>query len=69
VDDTNWRIVATGDYNGDGKADLIWRHQVTGMMAAWLMNGTAVSESVFITPDTVADTGWKIVGPKKKLRS
>jgi hypothetical protein len=64
VDDTNWRIVATGDFNGDGQADLIWRNQVTGTMAAWLMNGTAVGDSVFITPDTVADTNWKIVGPK-----
>ncbi len=64
VDDTNWRIVATGDFNADGQADLIWRHQTSGMIAAWLMNGSAVSESVFITPDTVADTGWKIVGPK-----
>jgi hypothetical protein len=64
VDDTNWRIVATGDFNADGQADLIWRHQVSGMIAAWLMHGSAVSESVFITPDTVADTGWTIVGPK-----
>jgi hypothetical protein len=64
VDDTNWRIVATGDFNADGQADLIWRHQTSGMIAAWLMNDSAVSESVFITPDTVADSGWKIVGPK-----
>ena len=64
VDDTNWRIVATGDFNADGKADLIWRHQTTGIMAAWLMNGNQVSESVFLAPDTVADTGWKIVGTK-----
>ena len=64
VDDTNWRIVAAGDLNGDGQADLIWQHQTTGMLAAWLMNGQQASDSLLLTPDTVADTGWKIVGPR-----
>ena len=22
---TNWAIVGTGDYNGDGKSDILWR--------------------------------------------
>ena len=64
VDDTNWKIRAAGDFNADGHNDLIWQHQASGMIAAWLMNGSQMVDSVLLTPDTVADTAWRIVGPK-----
>ena len=28
-----------GDFNGDGKADILWRH-TSGAVDIWLMNGT-----------------------------
>ncbi len=28
--DQDWQIVGTGDYNGDGKLDLLWRHATPG---------------------------------------
>jgi len=28
-----------GDVNGDGKADLVWRHSSTGTVAVWAVNG------------------------------
>ena len=31
--------VDTGDFNGDGKSDLLWRNTPTGQIAIWLMNG------------------------------
>ena len=37
-----WSIVASqGDYNGDGKRAMRWRH-TDGSTSLWLMNGTAV---------------------------
>src|SRR5438270_11863744 len=30
---------AARDLDGDGKADLVWRHTVTGQVAVWLLNG------------------------------
>ena len=30
-----------GDYDGDGKADILWRHATQGDVWVWLMNGTA----------------------------
>jgi hypothetical protein len=60
-DVTHWRIVATGDLNGDGKADLIWWNSSTGMVFGMLMNGTKVTSSgVIWTEPGVAN--WRIVG-------
>ena len=37
--------VGTGDFNGDGKRDLVWRNNITGQTAVWLMNGTPASRA------------------------
>ncbi len=63
VADTNWKIVAIADMNGDGHPDLLWQNQRTGQVLRWLMggtNGTTVSDygAPFIT---VSDLNWKIV--------
>ncbi len=38
-DDPNWLVTNVGDFNGDGKADLVWRNASTGQTAIWLMGG------------------------------
>jgi hypothetical protein len=38
-------IDATGDYNGDGKSDLLRRHTTSGTVAVWFLNGLQVSSS------------------------
>ena len=38
---TAWSIAATGDFDGDGDGDILWR-DTGGNLAIWLMNGTAV---------------------------
>jgi hypothetical protein len=35
----------TGDFNGDGKSDIIWRDNV-GDISIWLMNGATISSGV-----------------------
>jgi len=32
-------VQATRDFNGDGKADILWRQTSTGTVLLWLMNG------------------------------
>jgi hypothetical protein len=61
VADTNWKIRAVADLDGDGKPDLIWQHQATGTISTWLMNGNVMRAGLLLTPSVVPDTNWKIV--------
>ena len=36
-----WHLICTGDFNGDGKSDLLWQSS-DGTPAIWEMNGTSV---------------------------
>jgi hypothetical protein len=38
----NWRVMATRDYDGDGKSDILWRDISTGQLTLWLMDGGTV---------------------------
>ena len=38
----SWHIQGTGDFNGDGKADIAWQNE-NGQVAVWEMNGTTIS--------------------------
>jgi FG-GAP repeat len=56
-----WKIVAQGDYNGDGKADILWRNDSTGQVYMLLMNGLAVSQQAMVY--TEPNTQWRLLGP------
>ena len=56
--DINWRLRGTGDFTGDGQADLMWQHEVTGQPLLWVMNGANASSAMMVsTPGTGV---WKI---------
>jgi VCBS repeat protein len=38
---TPWEIKGSGDFNGDGKSDIVWQSS-DGTPAIWLMDGTNV---------------------------
>lgn len=60
VSDTNWKIVGLGDFNGDGRPDLLWQHQVTRLTTVWLMNGTAFLGPGLLSLNVVNDSNWEI---------
>ncbi len=60
-DDLNWKIVGVGDFNGDGKPDILWHHQQRGEVYVWFMDGITYIRDQHIR--TVGDDlSWKIVG-------
>ena len=61
--DTQWQIMGTGDFNGDGQTDILWQHD-EGWVAFWLMQGTQLLEAARPNPGRVTDLEWRLVGPK-----
>lgn len=49
-----------GDFDGDGKSDILWRNSTTGMLYVWLMNGT--NPVALGCPGMVSDPDWQIQG-------
>ena len=62
VADPNWTMAGIGDFNGDGHPDILWQHQTTGTLSAWMMNGTSLGSLATVSPGVVSDTNWKVMG-------
>ena len=43
----DWRIVGTGDFGGDGKADILWE-TTGGALALWQMDGSHIMSASFL---------------------
>jgi subtilisin family serine protease len=58
-----YRIEAAGDFDKDGKNDIVWRSYGTGANAIWIMNGTTFSGTVVNLP-TLPDVNYELSGPR-----
>ena len=54
-----WAIVGTGDFNHDGKTDLLWRNSTTGANRIYYMNGVTKLSEVTIASQA---TPWVVAG-------
>jgi uncharacterized repeat protein (TIGR03803 family) len=48
-----------GDFNGDGKSDILWRQSTTGQVGIWLMDGFVPFDS---RPISAENPNWRVVG-------
>jgi hypothetical protein len=53
VAESDWRIAGTGDFDGDGAADLVWQRVSTGHAAIWFMRSAGgravVQRTAYVT--------------------
>ncbi len=62
--DASWTIAGLGDFNGDGRQDILWR-STSGEVAAWFMNGSVITASSDLSANGVAarpDASWSVAG-------
>ncbi|MGL4729697.1 MAG: FG-GAP repeat domain-containing protein [Bosea sp. (in: a-proteobacteria)] len=60
ISDPNWVISGTGDFNNDGRQDIVWRNTVSSAVVVWQMNSNAQIEKN-ITLNSV-NNDWKYAG-------
>jgi hypothetical protein len=58
---TSWQVAGTGDFNGDGRADVLLRH-TSGTLTNWLgtANGSFVDNWGVVAQ--ALSTSWQVVG-------
>lgn len=56
----SWIIGGTGDFNRDGKTDIIWRNNAAALTDIWFMDGTTLLSSVGLFPTRTGD--WEVGG-------
>jgi hypothetical protein len=42
---SDWSIQGVGDYDGSGRAGILWRNSTSGQVYVWLMNGTTLTST------------------------
>jgi hypothetical protein len=53
-------LVSPTDFDGDGRAEILWRHTGNGLNAIWRLSGTSVAGTGLIPAR--ADQNWRIAG-------
>jgi hypothetical protein len=59
---SGWVAKGTGDFNRDGRTDILWHHAASGQVNVWLLNGTTVIGNPNLNWNVPGSSGWEIKG-------
>ena len=59
--DFSWTVAAMGDFNGDGRDDILWRHS-SGIVTDWLSNGGYVFTNNHANTGQAVPIDWQVAG-------
>ena len=62
VSDTRWKVAGTGDLDGDGFSDILWRRDTDGWLAVWFLRYNAVVRTSYLSINRMPDPNWQIKG-------
>ena len=62
IADSNWKIVGSGDLNGDGHTDLVLQNQADGGVSAWLLWNNWVFQTSYLSIPAAGEPGWRVEG-------
>jgi hypothetical protein len=72
VANKDWRIKATGDFNNDGRLDIVWQNRTSSAVAIWFMQYNGDQAQMFAayfatvlgspTVPVTPGLGWEVVG-------
>ncbi|HJR55207.1 MAG TPA: VCBS repeat-containing protein, partial [Rhizomicrobium sp.] len=54
----DWQTLGSGDFNGDGKADILWHRSSDGALGVWVMNGANITAGERLSSSTSA--AWSL---------
>ncbi len=57
---SGWNVVGVGDFNDDGKADILWQNDTSGEVYIWLMNGTGIASQGVVANSL--SPNWAVLG-------
>ena len=56
---TAWHVIDSGDFNGDGKSDILWQNN-NGQAGVWLMDGLTVLSTAVVGSNP--GPSWNVIG-------
>ncbi|HEV2471387.1 MAG TPA: choice-of-anchor tandem repeat GloVer-containing protein, partial [Chthonomonadales bacterium] len=56
----SWKLVGTGDFDGDSRMDLLFQNSSTGNLGYWLMNGPTQTSAGAISPTNPGSGNWRV---------
>jgi hypothetical protein len=59
---TTWSVVGTGDFNGDGRDDILWRNSTTGQLSDWLGQANGGFAGNDANAFAQVPNEWKVIG-------